>query len=34
LKSGVRVGQRTHLSAGDIATARQLYTGIAPADRF
>lgn len=34
LKSGVRVGQRTHLSAGDIATVRNLYTGIVSADRF
>lgn len=32
--SGVRIGQRSHLSAGDIATVRKLYTGIAPADRF
>lgn len=34
LQSGVHVGQRTHLSAGDIATVRQLYTGIASAERF
>ena len=34
LSSGVRVGQRSHLSSGDIATVRTLYTGIAPADRF
>lgn len=34
LRSGVRIGQRSHLSAGDIATVRQLYTGIASADRF
>lgn len=34
LKAGVHVGQRSHLSAGDIATVRQLYNGIAPADRF
>jgi astacin len=34
LSSGVHVGQRTHLSSGDIATVRQLYTSVAPADRF
>jgi astacin len=34
LKSGVRLGQRSHLSAGDVATVRALYTGIASAERF
>lgn len=34
LKAGVHVGQRSHLSTGDIATVRSLYTGVAPADRF
>jgi hypothetical protein len=34
LKPGVHVGQRSHLSVGDIATVRMLYTSIASADRF
>jgi hypothetical protein len=34
LRSGAHMGQRSHLSSGDIATVRSLYTGIASADRF
>jgi astacin len=34
LRAGVRVGQRTHLSQGDIGAVRKIYNGIAPADRF
>ena len=34
LIAGVRVGQRSHLSRGDVAAVRRIYTGIAPANRF
>jgi astacin (peptidase family M12A) len=34
LNSGVRLGQRSHLSRGDVTAVRNIYTGIAPTDRF
>jgi Astacin (Peptidase family M12A) len=34
LTSGVGIGQRSHLSRGDVTAVRNIYTGIAPADRF